>query len=93
MYDAIADDNVLRPNFRPFLTAQLGEQTRPDRAVVNLALSRCCTLCRPTARTILARLMIPTNLPLRITGTRLIRFASINGNFASELPRIGGHLC
>src|SRR5262249_47907760 len=47
MNDTVADNNVLRPDLRPLLTAELGEQTGADGAVVALFLTRWRALCGP----------------------------------------------
>src|SRR5262249_37629333 len=46
MNDPVADNNVLWPDLRPLLAAELGEETGADRAVVALTLVLWCTLCR-----------------------------------------------
>ena len=53
--DTAADEDVLRPDLRPFLTAELGEKARAGRAIIALAFARWRTFVAPTARTILAR--------------------------------------
>ena|SRR5438477_11778751 len=45
--DTAADEDVLRPDLRPFLTAELGEKARAGRAIIALAFARWRTLCRP----------------------------------------------
>src|SRR5271165_140565 len=47
MNNTVADNSVLRPDLRPLLTAELGEETGADGAVVAVTLWRRCTLCRP----------------------------------------------
>src|SRR5579862_9203005 len=47
MHGAVPDNNVLRPDFRPFLAAELGEEPLAQRAVVPLALAWRRTFCRP----------------------------------------------
>ena len=47
MNDTVADDDVLRPDPRPLLAAEPGEEAGADRAVVALTLARWCALCRP----------------------------------------------
>ena len=47
MNDAVADNDVFRPDPRPLLTPELGEEAGADRAVVALTLAQWRTLCRP----------------------------------------------
>ena len=46
MHDTVADDNVLRPDLRPFFATKFGDEPSADRAVVILALARWRALCR-----------------------------------------------
>ena len=47
MNDPVADNNVLRPDLCPLLTAERGEETGADRPVVALTRGLRRALCRP----------------------------------------------
>src|SRR6202008_4151563 len=45
MNDTVANNDVLRPDLRPLLTAEFGEEIGADRAIVALTLARWRALC------------------------------------------------
>jgi len=78
VYNTVADHNVLRPDLRPLLATEFGEESGTDRPIVVLTLRRWGALCRPIRAYYVCAADDPDNFPARMTGTRLIRFASSN---------------
>ena len=77
MDDAVLDGDIGRGDLGPFLRLQLGQKLVADRAIIGFGRrsARSLTVIA-RARTRFALLTIPTSLPSRRTGTRLIRLVS-----------------
>jgi len=96
MNNTVADDDVLRPDPRPLLAAELGEETGADRAVVALTLARWCALCRPDradnvcpadgSQPRLGSPLTPLSTPLHTGGLRF-SICGRNGNGTAKRNR------
>ena len=75
MNNAVLDGDIGGRDLGPSLLLQLGQQFFADRMVV-IALLAGSSIVIASAWTRFARLTIPTSLPSRTTGTRLIPFVS-----------------
>ena len=76
MHHTVLDGYVRGRDFGPSLRLQLGQQLFPNGTVIGVGIARGSSIVMASARTRFARLTIPTSLPSRTTGTRLIRFVS-----------------
>src|SRR6516162_7119136 len=83
MHDTVRDDDIRFDRARPFLRAQLGEQSLPDQAVAFFSALAAPPLANTCSRS--ARLTIPTILPSCTTRTRLIRLVSISSAISPRL--------